>query len=70
MMPDGLDLTKLRAFVTVAEYLHFGRAADALHLTQPGLSRQIQTLERAARGTAAGPRPPQRRAHGRRKAAA
>lgn len=45
-MPDGLDLTKLRAFVTVAEYLHFGRAADALHLTQPGLSRQIQTLER------------------------
>ena len=41
-----LDLTKLRAFVTLAEYLHFGRAADALHLTQPGLSRQIQTLER------------------------
>jgi DNA-binding transcriptional LysR family regulator len=45
-MSEGLDLTKLRAFVTVAEYLHFGRAADALHLTQPGLSRQIQTLER------------------------
>src|ERR1700722_13717513 len=45
-MPDGLDLTKLRAFVTGAEYLHFGRAADALHLTQPGLSRQIQMLER------------------------
>jgi DNA-binding transcriptional LysR family regulator len=41
-----LDLTKLRAFVTLAEYLHFGRAAEALHLTQPGLSRQIQTLER------------------------
>jgi DNA-binding transcriptional LysR family regulator len=45
-MTEGLDLTKLRAFVTLAEYLHFGRAADALHLTQPGLSRQIQTLER------------------------
>jgi DNA-binding transcriptional LysR family regulator len=45
-MSEGLDLTKLRAFVTLAEYLHFGRAADALHLTQPGLSRQIQTLER------------------------
>jgi DNA-binding transcriptional LysR family regulator len=45
-MSEGLDLTKLRAFVTVAEYLHFGHAADALHLTQPGLSRQIQTLER------------------------
>ena len=41
-----LDLTKLRAFVTLAEYLHFGRAVEALHLTQPGLSRQIQTLER------------------------
>jgi DNA-binding transcriptional LysR family regulator len=45
-MYEGLDLTKLRAFVTLAEYLHFGHAADALHLTQPGLSRQIQTLER------------------------
>ena len=45
-MSDGLDLTKLRAFVTLAEYLHFGRAADALHMTQPGLSRQIQMLER------------------------
>jgi DNA-binding transcriptional LysR family regulator len=45
-MSEGLDLTKLRAFVTLAEYLHFGRAADALHMTQPGLSRQIQMLER------------------------
>jgi DNA-binding transcriptional LysR family regulator len=45
-MVGELDLTKLRAFVTLAEYLHFGRAAEALHLTQPGLSRQIQTLER------------------------
>lgn len=45
-MTGELDLTKLRAFVTVAEHLHFGRAAEELHLTQPGLSRQIQTLER------------------------
>jgi DNA-binding transcriptional LysR family regulator len=45
-MTGELDLTKLRAFVTLAEYLHFGQAAEALHLTQPGLSRQIQTLER------------------------
>jgi DNA-binding transcriptional LysR family regulator len=45
-MTGELDLTKLRAFVTLAEHLHFGRAAEALHLTQPGLSRQIQTLER------------------------
>src|ERR1700744_3140744 len=49
-MSEGLDLTKLRAFVTLAECLHFGRAADMLHLTQPGLSRQIQTLERQLGG--------------------
>jgi DNA-binding transcriptional LysR family regulator len=46
LVTGELDLTKLRAFVTLAEHLHFGRAAEALHLTQPGLSRQIQTLER------------------------
>jgi DNA-binding transcriptional LysR family regulator len=29
----------------VAEHLHFGQAAAALHITQPALSRQIQQLE-------------------------
>jgi DNA-binding transcriptional LysR family regulator len=45
-----LPLTELRAFVTLAEHLHFGRTADRLHLTQPALSKQIQRLEDAVGG--------------------
>lgn len=41
-----MNLDQLQSFLEVAERGHFTQAAQALHLAQPSLSRQIATLER------------------------
>lgn len=45
-----MELKLLKTFLTVVELHHFSRAANALHMSQPALSKQIGALEASLGG--------------------
>ena len=46
----ALELSELRAFLVLAERLHFSHAAEVLHVSQPALTKQMQRLEAKVAG--------------------
>ena len=36
---------RLESFLTLCDTMHYGRAAEKLHLSQPAVSKHIQSLE-------------------------
>ncbi len=46
----ALELSELRAFLVLAEHLHFSHAAEVLHVSQPALTKQMQRLEAKVTG--------------------
>jgi Bacterial regulatory helix-turn-helix protein, lysR family len=46
----ALELSELRAFLVLGNHLHFGHTAEALHVSQPALTKQMQRLEAKVSG--------------------
>src|SRR5688572_22464884 len=45
MNASSISLRDLEYLVAVAKHMHFGKAAEACHVSQPALSTQIQKVE-------------------------
>lgn len=45
-----VDTSELRSLLVLAEHRHFGRAAEALHVSQPALTKRLQRLEQKVGG--------------------